>query len=367
MSQHKTVVIAEIGVNHNGSLDKAIELVDAAADAGADLVKFQTFRADKLVTPSARQAAYQQRNLGSSGNDGQLAMLRALELDDDAHLTIAAHAKRRGVGFLSTPFDPDSTDFLIDRMGLDQIKVGSGDMTNAPHLLHLARRGVSVILSTGMATMDEVKRALGCLALGYIGGENPGPDAFLAALDSPEGQDALRRKVLMLHCTSNYPAPFPEINLAVMDTYARLFPCRIGFSDHSEGIFVAVAAVARGAVMIEKHFTLDRTLPGPDHRASIEPAAFAEMVRGIREVEQAIGTSEKVPTPSEIDTMSVARKSLIATAAIAAGEVFGAHNLGVKRPGGGMAPELYWSLLGRKASRSYAADELLQELTGPLT
>lgn len=356
------VVIAEIGVNHNGSLPAALELVDAAAGAGADLVKFQTFKSDKLVTKKARQAAYQTRNLGDAAHDGgQLEMLRALELDDDAHRQVAAHAAARGVGFLSTPFDADSTDFLIDGMGLTQIKVGSGDMTNAPHLLHLARRGVDVILSSGMATMEEVARALGCLAFGYLGGAEPGADAFLRALDDPQGRERLARKVTLLHCTSNYPTPLDEINLAVMDSFRAVFPCPVGFSDHSEGIAVAIGAVARGACMIEKHFTLDRTLPGPDHRASIEPADFAAMVAGIRAVERAIGDPRKLPTASEMDTMAVARKSLVASAPIAAGEAFSAANLGVKRPGGGLSPEAYWSLLGRAASRAYAPDDLIEE------
>lgn len=357
-----TVIIAEIGVNHNGSLDAALKLVDAAATAGADLVKFQTFKSEKLVTRAARQAAYQTRNLGqAAGEGGQLAMLRALELDDEAHRVIAAHARARGVGFLSTPFDADSADFLIQGLGLTQIKVGSGDMTNAPHLLRLAQSGVDVILSSGMATMEEVARALGCLAFGYLGWSDPGADAFLRALDDPKGRDALARKVTLLHCTSNYPTPFDEINLAVMDSYRAAFPCPVGFSDHSEGIAVAIAAVARGATMIEKHFTLDRTLPGPDHRASIEPAEFAAMTAGVRAVEKAIGDPRKAPTASEIDTMAVARKSLVASAPIAAGEAFGAGNLGVKRPGGGLSPEDYWRLIGRPASRAYAPDDLIEE------
>lgn len=357
------VVIAEIGVNHNGSLKSALELVDAAAEAGADLVKIQTFKSDKLVTRATRQAAYQTRNLGqaAAGEGGQLTMLRALELDDEAHRVIAAYAAECGVGFLSTPFDAESTDFLIDGLGLTLIKVGSGDMTNAPHLLRLAKRGIDVILSSGMATMEEVARALGCLAFGYLGWSDPSSEAFLRALNDPNGREALARKVTLLHCTSNYPTPFDEINLAVMDSFRAAFTCPVGFSDHSEGIAVAIGAVARGARMIEKHLTLDRSLPGPDHRASIEPTDFAAMTTGIRAIERAIGDPHKTPTPGEIDTMAVARKSLVASISIAAGEVFSADNLGVKRPGSGLSPEEYWRLLGRPASRAYAPDDLIDE------
>lgn len=352
-------IIAEAGVNHNGDVDMALRLIDAAAAAGADMVKFQTFKAAKAVTATARSAEYQVRNTGV--DDGQIAMLQALELGEAAHHKLVAHCKARDIVFLSTPFDDDSTDLLTLTLGLKLVKVGSGEMTNGPHLLRLARRGLDVILSTGMATLGEVKEALGVLAFGYTGGEHPSVAAFAAALASPAGRAALSEKVTLLHCTSNYPAPTAEINLAVMDTFRAQFPLRVGFSDHSDGIAVPIAAVGRGAVMIEKHLTLDRKLPGPDHVASIEPPAFAEMVRAIREVQLAIGLPEKLPTPSELKTMPVARKSLVAARAISAGETFGPDNIAIKRPGSGMAPNLLWELTGRPASRAYIPDELIAE------
>lgn len=359
--QHVSV-IAEVGVNHNGNLDLALRLVDAAADAGADLVKFQTFKSDKLVTQRARKADYQIRN--TKTDDSQLAMLKALELDVEAHHRLVAHCRDRGVAFLSTPFDNDSIDLLTETLGVKLVKVGSGDMTNGPHLLRLARRNLDVILSTGMATMSEVEEALGVLAAGFTGAPANGRPDFAAALASEQGLARIADKVTLLHCTSNYPAPTDEINLAVIDTYRAAFPCRIGFSDHSDGIAVPVAAVGRGAVMIEKHLTLDRGMPGPDHLASIEPPAFAEMVRSIREVELAIGSPVKGPTRSEQKTMLAARKSLVAARPIAAGEAFSIDSIAIKRPGDGMAPNDLWTLLGRPASRAYQEDDPLVEPRG---
>lgn len=356
--QHVSI-IAEVGVNHNGDLDLARRLVDAAADAGADIVKFQTFKSEKLVTSRARKADYQIRN--TKTDDSQLAMLKALELDVDAHHRLVEYCRDRGLMFLSTPFDNDSIDLLTDTLGLTLVKVGSGDMTNGPHLLRLAKRGLDVILSTGMATMPEVEEALGVLAAGFLGRPVAGRSDFAAALASPEGLSKLAEKVTLLHCTSNYPAPADEINLAVIDTYRAAFPCRVGFSDHSDGIAVPVAAVGRGAVAIEKHLTLDRGMQGPDHLASIEPPAFAEMVRSIREVEQAIGSPVKAPTKSEQKTMLAARKSLVAAGPIAAGNVFSNENLAIKRPGDGLAPNHLWELLGRAASRDYEEDDKIEE------
>ena len=355
------LIIGEIGVNHNGDLDTAIRLVDAAADAGADLVKFQTFNTMQIVTRSARKAEYQIRNMGGEDNN-QMAMLQALELDQPSHRVLIEHCQARQVGFLSTPFDFDSAKFLIDELGLKQIKVGSGDMSNAPHLLFLAQRGVDVILSTGMATMHETSIAMGALAFGYLGRKDkPSPAAFIESLTDPRGCELLARKTTVMHCTSNYPAPFDEINLAVMETLRKEYPCQIGFSDHSEGYAVAVAAVALGARMLEKHLTLDRKQPGPDHWASIEPSTFRDMVQAIREVERAVGSPDKIPTASEIATKAVARKSLVAATSIPAGEAFNESNLAIKRPGTGMAPELFWGLLGRKASRDYEPDDLISE------
>jgi N-acetylneuraminate synthase len=352
-------IIAEAGVNHNGRLDLALALVDAAADAGADVVKFQTFRADQLVTPTAGKADYQIRNTGEANS--QLEMLKALELDDAAHRQLIAHCGRRGVAFLSTPFDPLSLGLLTDGLGLKQLKVGSGDLTNAPILLDMARRGSAVILSTGMATMEEIAESLGVLAFGYTGGEQPSRAAFRAAFASEQGRAALGRYVTLLHCTSDYPAIPDEINLKAMDTLVAAFGLPVGFSDHSEGIAIAIAAVGRGAVVIEKHLTLDRAMPGPDHVASIEPADFKAMVSGIRLVERALGDGRKVPMPSELKTIPIARKSLVARRQIKRGERFSLDTLTVKRPGTGVSPVLYWEYLGRAATRDYQAEDVISE------
>jgi N-acetylneuraminate synthase len=352
-------IIAEAGVNHNGRLDLALGLVDAAADAGADVVKFQTFRADQLVTPSAGKAEYQIRNTGDSGS--QFDMLKALELDEAAHRQLIAHCAKRGVMFLSTPFDFVSLGLLADGLGLKRLKVGSGDLTNAPILLEMARRGCAVILSTGMATMDEIAESLGVLAFGYTGGAEPGRPAFRAALESAEGKAALQRNVTLLHCTSDYPAIADEINLKAMDMLAQAFNLPVGFSDHSEGIAIAIAAVGRGAMMIEKHMTLDRGMPGPDHIASIEPDDFKAMVSGIRLTERALGDGRKVPMPSELKTIPIARKSLVARRQIRRGERFSVDTLTVKRPGTGLSPVLYWDYIGRVATRDYQAEDVISE------
>jgi 2,4-diacetamido-2,4,6-trideoxy-beta-L-gulose transferase len=352
-------IIAEAGVNHNGRLDLALALVDAAVDAGADVVKFQTFRADQLATASARKADYQVRNTGAG--ESQLDMLKTLELDDAAHRRLLAHCAARGIEFLSTPFDHQSLALLVEGLGLKRIKIGSGDLTNAPLLLAIARHGRDVILSTGMATMDEITEALGVLAFGYAGSGSPGKTQFKAAYDGRAGKDALRAKAVLLHCTSDYPAPDDEINLRAMDALAAGFGLPVGFSDHSVGISVPIAAVARGATVIEKHLTLDRSMPGPDHVASIEPAEFKAMVAGIRQVERALGAGGKTPTPSELKTRPIARKSLVARVPIRRGKPFTAENLSVKRPGTGLSPARFWDLVGRPASFDYAVDDLIKE------
>jgi N-acetylneuraminate synthase len=355
-------VIAEAGVNHNGRLDLGLALVDAAAEAGADAVKFQTFRAEELVTRDAAQAEYQVRNTGRA--ESQFEMLRTLELDAQAHRMLFDRCRERNVEFLSTPFDETSVELLVDGLGIRRLKIGSGDLTNAPLLLKIARTGRDVILSTGMATLEEIDEALGVLACGYNGQKETGGRAFRAAFESPSGRAALRDKVVLLHCTSDYPAPDDEINLRAIDTLAERYGLPVGLSDHSVGISVPIAAVARGAAVIEKHLTLDRSMTGPDHAASIEPKEFQAMVAGIRQVERAIGQGGKAPTPSERKTIPVARKSLVARTAIRAGEAFSAHNLGIKRPGTGLAPGLFWDLLGRRATRDYAVDELIAEPIG---
>jgi N-acetylneuraminate synthase len=355
-AQH-TYIIAEAGVNHNGSLEMAKKLVEVAAEAGADAVKFQTFKADKLVSRAAPKAEYQAKATGSG--ESQYEMIRKLELDEHAHEILIAHCKVCGIEFLSTPFDLDSVDLLAVRFDLSIIKIPSGDITNAPLLLKVAQTGKPVILSTGMSTLGEIEDALGVLAFGYLGSSCPSIAGFRAAYCSNDGLAALHDKVTLLHCTTEYPAPLAEVNLKVLDTLKSAFGLPVGYSDHTEGIAVPIAAVARGAVVIEKHFTLDRNLPGPDHTASLEPSQLKQMVAAIRAVEQALGSDRKLPTPSEVKNMGVARKSLVAARMVTAGEPFTLENISVKRPGNGMSPMQFWELLNKKACRSYSPDEEL--------
>jgi N,N'-diacetyllegionaminate synthase len=331
----RTMVIAEAGVNHNGDLRLAHELVEVAAAAGADRVKFQTFSADRLVTLSASKAEYQQRADGA--HESQHAMLRRLELTRPMHLELIEHCRSRGIAFFSTAFDLESLGLLVE-FGADCFKVPSGEITNLPYLRAVGGYRKPVILSTGMATLGEVEAAL----------------AALEASGTPHSQ------ITVLHCTTEYPAPIAEVNLRAMLTLREAFEVAVGYSDHTPGIEVALAAVALGASVIEKHFTLDRALPGPDHKASLEPAELTALVRGIRNVEQALGDGIKRPTSSEAKNKPVARKSLVASRSIRAGEAFSAANLAVKRPGDGLSPMLWDQVLGRRAPRDFAPDELIE-------
>lgn len=355
MAVHRTYIIAEAGVNHNGSLELAKKLVEIAAEAGADAVKFQTFKADKLVSRAAPKAEYQTRT--TAADESQHEMIRKLELDESAHVTLIEHCNACGIQFLSTPFDLESVDLLAGRFDLPVIKIPSGDITNAPLLLKIAQSGKPVILSTGMSTLGEVEEALGVLAFGYLGSSEPSMAAFRSAYSSVQGQAALQENVTLLHCTTEYPAPIEDVNLRVMDTLTSAFDLPVGYSDHTAGIAVPIAAVARGAVIIEKHFTLDCTLSGPDHKASLEPGDLKAMITAIRVVEQALGSGRKYSAPSELKNMTVARKSLVAAAAITAGESFTTSNLTVKRPGNGLSPMKYWDMLNCKASHDFAEDE----------
>lgn len=353
-------IIAEAGVNHNGSMELARKLVEIAADAGVDAVKFQTFCAEKLASPSARKAAYQQET--TDAEESQIDMLRKLELPLDGYPELIALCKKKGIDFLSTPFEVDSLKFLTEKCHLSCIKIPSGELTNGPFLLEIARTGLPVILSTGMSTLGEVETALAVLSYGYLYDSEPrnGKD-FTRAYMAAQARGLLREKVRLLHCTTEYPAPLDEVNLAAMDTMRGAFGLSVGYSDHTAGIVIPLAAAARGAEIIEKHFTLDKTLPGPDHKASLAPDELAMMVRGIRQIETSIGNGCKAPTAKEYANISIVRKSLIAKRAIQTGEMFSADNLTVKRPASGLSPMHYWELLGRKARRNYAADELLQE------
>lgn len=354
-----TLLIAEAGVNHNGSLDMAMAMVDAAAEAGADVIKFQTFRSEQVISRNAPKAAYQEKTTGA--DESQLEMVRRLELDEEAHKALASRCRKVGLEFLSTPFDLESLS-LLQHLGLDRLKISSGEITNGPLLLHAARTGLPILLSTGMAGLGDIETALGVLAFGYLDhGGSPGQEAFAAAYSSVEGQSVLRQKVTLLHCTTEYPAPLEDVNLRAMDTLREAFGLAAGYSDHTAGIVVSLAAVARGACVIEKHFTLDRTLPGPDHAASLLPAEFAALADGVRQIEKALGSPRKLVAASEAKNRPIARKSLVAACPITAGELFAEENITAKRPGNARSPMDFWSLLGRAATRAYRPDEAIDE------
>jgi N-acetylneuraminate synthase len=351
-------IIAEAGVNHNGEVEMARRLIEVAADAGADAVKFQTFKADLLATAAAPKADYQ--NATTESAESQLAMLKRLELPAAWHHELVERCRDKGLEFLSTPFDRQSLGFLTDDLDLKTLKMASGEITNGPLLLQAGQSGRNIILSTGMSTLQEVEDALAILAFGFIGpGSKPGRQAFRAAFASADGRAALLEKVVILHCTTEYPSPAGDANLAAMATLRKAFGMPVGLSDHTEGIAVPIAAAALGAQVIEKHFTLDRALPGPDHKASVEPGELTAMIAGIRAVEAALGDGIKGPRPSEMKNMDIARKSLVALRPVRAGEPFDADNLGAKRPGSGVSPMDYWDWLDQPAPRDLATDEAL--------
>ncbi|MBR9824356.1 MAG: N-acetylneuraminate synthase [Alphaproteobacteria bacterium] len=329
----KVFFIAEAGVNHNGDLANALRLCDIAHEAGADAVKFQTFKASKLTTKTAEKASYQTENAPDMG-ESQQDMLQKLELTEAEFRQVRDHCAEIGIEFISTPFDEDSADFL-NELGVDRFKVSSGDLTHLPFLQHLARFGKPVIISTGMATLSEVEEAV---------------DAIEQAGNPP---------LAILHCVSNYPAAPEQANLRAMQTIEMAFGRPVGWSDHTEGSAISLASIAAGARLIEKHFTIDRNMPGPDHAASLEPAELATMISDVRAVEKALGDGRKQPTPPEADTARVARRSIVAARHISAGEVFDANNLEAKRPGNGLPPKYLGQVVGRRASRPIAEGELI--------
>ncbi|MCK1475445.1 N-acetylneuraminate synthase [Bradyrhizobium sp. 197] len=353
----RTLIIAEAGVNHSGSLETALALVDAAADAGADIVKFQTFNANSLAGRSARKADYQQRTTDAA--ESQRAMLKRLELPHSAHPPLIARAKERGIEFLSTPFDHQSLNYLLT-LGLPRIKIGSGDLTNAPLLHAIASADMPLILSTGMATLIEVEEALGVLAHGYSrSNAPPGVAGFRAAWRDGEARARLSERVSLLHCTTEYPCPAEDVNLDAMQTMRTAFHLPVGYSDHTDGIEISLAAVAIGASVIEKHLTLDRNAEGPDHAASLEPGDLKRMVSAIRRIEQARGDGIKAPRNSEIKNIDIARKSIVAARALKTGEVLRPEDLTCKRPGSGRSPVEYWSLIGTTTTRPYDEEDPL--------
>jgi N,N'-diacetyllegionaminate synthase len=329
------LIIAEAGVNHNGDMELARQLIDAAAQAGADMVKFQTFSANRLVTLSANKAQYQSKSTDAA--ESQHAMLSRLELTRDMHLDLIAYCLKRRIRFFSTGFDTDSVDMLV-ALGIDRFKIPSGEITNLPYLRHVGKYGRPVILSTGMSQLDEVQSAVEIL--------------------SQAGTS--RTDITVLHCSTEYPTPMEDVNLRAMLTMGDALGVQVGYSDHTAGIEVAIAAVALGATVIEKHFTLNRELPGPDHKASLEPDELKAMVVAIRNIERAMGDGIKRPCQSEIPNMVVARKSIVAAQTIMPGEMYSEENLAVKRPGSGMSPMLWDSVIGKRATRAYEPDELIQ-------
>jgi len=355
-----TLIIAEAGVNHNGSDELAYALVDAAYQAGADIVKFQTFKAKNIVTEEAEQAEYQVTNSGQK--ESQFSMLKRLELSYDTHHKLVKYCHDLGIEFLSTAFDSESLNYLVNDLGITRLKLPSGEITNAPLVLEHARTDCDLIVSTGMATLSEIEQVLSVIAFGYLNkSDSPTDELLQAAYFSDEGKRLLKQKVTLLHCTTEYPAPYSDINLNAMDTMADSFKLAVGYSDHSEGITVPIAAVAKGAVLIEKHFTVDKSLPGPDHKASLDPAELKAMVEGIRTVEQVLGDGIKGPRASEVKNKAVARKSLVAAKDIAVGEAFSESNLAVKRPGSGINPIHFWRYLGSQSKQSYKAGDLINE------
>ena len=351
-------IIAEAGVNHNGELDMALALIDVAAEAGADAVKFQTFNAEALAASGAPKAVYQ--NETTDSGESQLEMLKRLELSHDLHRDLIQRCEERDIGFLSTPFDIGSLHYLVNDLGLQTLKIPSGEITNGPLLLEAGKTGCDIILSTGMSNIEEIEEALSVLAFAMTQSEEePSRAAFAGVFEDGDAIAALVEKITLLHCTTEYPAPFEDTNLNAMDALRGVFGLDVGLSDHTLGIVIPIAAAALGASVIEKHFTLDRSLPGPDHRASLEPEELKAMVQGIRATEAAMGDGVKQLQPSEIKNMPVARKSLIALKVIKEGETFSENNLGVKRPGTGASPMGYWDKLGKTAERDFDEGEIL--------
>ena len=333
----QTIIIAEAGVNHNGSIETAKKMIDAAADAGVDYVKFQTFNADNLVVRTAKKAEYQQKNMSSDDNS-QYQMLKKLELSKEQHYELVDYCKQRGVKFFSTAFDLESVDFLSS-LQLGLWKIPSGEITNYPYLRRIAKEKQPVILSTGMSTMQDIAAAVNVL-------EKFGTE---------------KQSITVLHCNTQYPTPMQDVNLLAMKAIEKEIGVKTGYSDHTLGIEIPIAAVALGAAVIEKHFTLDRNMEGPDHKASLEPDELKAMVDAIRNVEKALGSSEKKVSASESENINIARKSIVAAKSIAKGEKFTEENLTVKRPGDGISPMQWENVIGKTAIRDFEIDELIEK------
>lgn len=360
----KIFIIAEAGVNHNGDRRTAFELVDAAVSSGANAVKFQTFKASKLVTKYAKKAKYQIEN--TAGNNTQLEMLKKLELSENLHFELKEYCDNKGIEFLSTAFDISSLKFLSDNLKLKVFKIPSGEITNTPLLLEFALKKRKMILSTGMSNLSEIKDALSVLAFGLIQSdqinnkiEELTSQKLSDAYNSDEGRRALLSNVTLLHCITEYPAPLEDVNLRAIGQMREKFGLPVGFSDHTDGYLASIAAVSVGACMIEKHFTLDKNAKGPDHKASLDPSNLKRMVDEIRLVEKMQGDGEKKAMPSELKNIVIARKSIVAACEIRKGETFTIKNLTTKRPGNGIPPIQISSLIGTRSKRSYQQDEMI--------
>ncbi|MBO1700826.1 N-acetylneuraminate synthase [Eubacterium callanderi] len=330
----KVYIIAEAGVNHNGSLKLAKEMVIKARESGADAIKFQTFKSERVVSSLAKKAAYQIKNTGSA-DESQLEMVKKLELSFDDFRELQAFSKEKDIQFLSTPFDLESIDFL-NQLEMPFWKLPSGEVTNYPYLVKIAQTHKGIVMSTGMCTLDEISESLSVLRTNGAG------------------------KIVLLHCNTEYPTPMEDVNLKAMSTLKKTFDTPIGYSDHTKGIEVPIAAVAMGATIIEKHFTLDRNMEGPDHKASLEPSELKAMVQAIRNIEKAIGTGKKKPSVSEVKNIVIARKSIVANQPIKKGEIFTEQNITTKRPGTGISPMKWRQVLGQKATRDFTEDELIE-------
>lgn len=326
------IVIAEAGVNHNGSYELACQLVDAAKEAGADYIKFQTFHSENLVSKTAKKADYQVK---TTGDDTQFNMLKQLELTECEFVELKKYCEKQGIHFLSTPFDVESIRFLND-LDMPFWKIPSGEVTNYPYLVALAKTGNPIVMSTGMCELSQIADAIRVLKENGAG------------------------NIKLLHCNTEYPTPYEDVNLRAMQTLKKEFGCEVGYSDHTRGIEIPIAAVALGAMIIEKHFTIDRNMEGPDHKASLEPDELKQMVTSIRKVEKAMGTGIKIPSNSEKKNMAIARKSIVALTDIKHGDVFNEDNITTKRPGNGISPMKWLEVLGQKAKRDFQKDELIE-------
>lgn len=330
---NKVLIIAEAGVNHNGDINLAKKLIDVAANTGVDYIKFQTFKAENLVSKSAKKAKYQEEATGT--NESQYDMLKKLELTSENHDILIDYCNKKGVKFLSTAFDFESIEFLKDK--LDFYKIPSGEITNLPYLKKVANLNLPVVMSTGMANLEEIKQAL---------------DVLL-------NEGIIKENITILHCNTEYPTPMEDVNLLAMKTIEKELGVKVGYSDHTLGIEIPIAAVALGAKVIEKHFTLDKTMEGPDHKASLEPVELKNMVEAIRNIEKAMGDGIKKPSSSEEKNIKIARKSIVAKKEIKKGEIFTEHNITVKRPGDGISPMEWYNVLGKKSEKNYQIDDLI--------